>query len=213
MHLYPYLFDTHVVVLLLFYFLLAVRPFYCDTLPSPPVLTQHNVPCLTFPPLQLGRVMRGPFLKFVAHAASLMVFLFLLVMNAADRFQGTALLPNMTTQDHPSQLFRMKTTPFTWMEILIISWVIGQGGEVTERRNETHCTRTLTWNRRTHARTHARTKARTHTHTHTHSLFRSHDFHFICYQIISAENEKEFSLPYCINTHTHIQTHTRHTLT
>ncbi|KAK0145837.1 Short transient receptor potential channel 6 [Merluccius polli] len=78
------------------------------------------------PSSQLGRVMRGPFLKFVAHAASLMVFLFLLVMNAADRFQGTALLPNMTTQDHPSQLFRMKTTPFTWMEILIISWVIGK---------------------------------------------------------------------------------------
>ncbi|KAJ3591267.1 hypothetical protein NHX12_009213 [Muraenolepis orangiensis] len=63
---------------------------------------------------------------FVAHAASLMVFLFLLVMNAADRFQGTTLLPNMTTQHHPSQLFRMTTTPFTWMEILIISWVIGK---------------------------------------------------------------------------------------
>ncbi|CAL8334061.1 unnamed protein product [Boreogadus saida] len=78
------------------------------------------------PSSQLGRVMRGPFLKFVAHAASLMVFLFLLVMNAADRFQGTTLLPNMTAQDHPSQLFRMKTTPFTWMEILIISWVIGK---------------------------------------------------------------------------------------
>ncbi|GLD53546.1 short transient receptor potential channel 6 [Lates japonicus] len=32
----------------------------------------------------------------------------------------------MTTHDHPMQLFRMKTTPFTWMEILIISWVIGK---------------------------------------------------------------------------------------
>lgn len=79
------------------------------------------------PPLccQLGKLMCGPFLKFVAHAASFVMFLCLLVLNAVDRFGGTSLLPNMTTQDHPSQLFRMKTTPFTWMEILIISWVIG----------------------------------------------------------------------------------------
>ncbi|KAI1903792.1 hypothetical protein AGOR_G00030860 [Albula goreensis] len=75
---------------------------------------------------KLGKIMRGPFLKFVAHAASFTIFLGLLVMNAADRFDGTKLLPNMTTHDHPGQLFRMKTTPFTWMEILIISWVIGQ---------------------------------------------------------------------------------------
>ncbi|XP_041850475.1 short transient receptor potential channel 6 isoform X3 [Melanotaenia boesemani] len=45
---------------------------------------------------------------------------------STDRFAGTSLLPNMTTHDYPSQLFRMKTTPFTWMEILIISWVIGK---------------------------------------------------------------------------------------
>ncbi|KAF0030134.1 hypothetical protein F2P81_016865 [Scophthalmus maximus] len=75
---------------------------------------------------KLGKLMRGPFLKFVAHAASFMIFLCLLVLNAADRFEGTSLLPNMTIHDHPSQLFRMKTTPFTWMEILIISWVIGK---------------------------------------------------------------------------------------
>lgn len=74
---------------------------------------------------QLGKLMCGPFLKFVAHAASFVMFLCLLVLNAVDRFGGTSLLPNMTTHDHPSQLFRMKTTPFTWMEILIISWVIG----------------------------------------------------------------------------------------
>ncbi|KAG7483899.1 hypothetical protein MATL_G00043160 [Megalops atlanticus] len=74
---------------------------------------------------KLGKIMRGPFLKFVAHAASFTIFLGLLVMNAADRFDGTKLLPNMTTHDHPMQLFRMKTTPFTWMEMLIISWVIG----------------------------------------------------------------------------------------
>ncbi|KAJ8405909.1 hypothetical protein AAFF_G00313460 [Aldrovandia affinis] len=74
---------------------------------------------------KLGKIMRGPFLKFVAHAASFTIFLGLLIMNAADRFDGTKLLPNMTIHDHPMQLFRMKTTPFTWMEMLIISWVIG----------------------------------------------------------------------------------------
>ncbi|XP_030600929.1 short transient receptor potential channel 6 isoform X2 [Archocentrus centrarchus] len=78
------------------------------------------------PSSKLGKLMCGPFLKFVAHAASFMIFLCLLVLNAADRFEGTSLLPNMTTRDYPSQLFRMKTTPFTWMEILIISWVIGK---------------------------------------------------------------------------------------
>lgn len=70
--------------------------------------------------------MRGPFLKFVAHAASFIMFLCLLVLNGIDRFGGTSLLPNMTTRDHPLQLFRMKTTPFTWMEILITLWVIGK---------------------------------------------------------------------------------------
>uniref|UniRef100_A0AAY4BR52 Transient receptor ion channel domain-containing protein n=1 Tax=Denticeps clupeoides TaxID=299321 RepID=A0AAY4BR52_9TELE len=74
---------------------------------------------------KLGKVMRGPFLKFVAHAASFTIFLGLLVLNAADRFGGTKLLPNMTIHDRPTQLFRMKTTPFTWMEMLIICWVIG----------------------------------------------------------------------------------------
>lgn len=74
---------------------------------------------------QMGKIMRGPFLKFVAHAASFTIFLGLLVLNAADRFDGTKLLPNMTIHDYPTQLFRMKTTPFTWMEMLIISWVIG----------------------------------------------------------------------------------------
>ncbi|XP_049432239.1 short transient receptor potential channel 6 [Epinephelus fuscoguttatus] len=90
-----------------------------------------GLPVLSFmywiaPSSKLGKLMCGPFLKFVAHAASFMIFLCLLVLNAADRFEGTSLLPNMTSHDHPSQLFRMKTTPFTWMEILIISWVIGK---------------------------------------------------------------------------------------
>ncbi|XP_073341416.1 short transient receptor potential channel 6 [Pagrus major] len=90
-----------------------------------------GLPVLAFmywiaPSSKLGKLVCGPFLKFVAHAASFMIFLCLLVLNAADRFGGTSLLPNMTIHDHPSQLFRMKTTPFTWMEILIISWVIGK---------------------------------------------------------------------------------------
>lgn len=80
--------------------------------------------CLVFS-TQLGKLIHGPFLKFVAHAASFIIFLCLLILNGVDRFGGTSLLPNMTTRDHPSQLFRMTTTPFTWMEILIISWVIG----------------------------------------------------------------------------------------
>ncbi|XP_053504242.1 short transient receptor potential channel 6a isoform X2 [Ictalurus furcatus] len=74
---------------------------------------------------KLGKIMRGPFLKFVAHGASFTIFLGLLVFNAADRFDGSKLLPNMTVQDYPAQLFRMKTTPLTWMEMLIMFWVIG----------------------------------------------------------------------------------------
>ncbi|XP_034718951.1 short transient receptor potential channel 6 isoform X1 [Etheostoma cragini] len=84
------------------------------------------------PSSKIGKLMCGPFLKFVAHAASFMIFLCLLVLNAADRFEGTSLLPNMTIHDHPSQLFRMKTTTFTWMEILIISWVIGHKWKIWE---------------------------------------------------------------------------------
>ncbi|XP_056141340.1 short transient receptor potential channel 6a [Lampris incognitus] len=87
---------------------------------------------------RVGKVMRSPFMKFVAHASSFTIFLCLLVLNAADRFAGTTLLPNMTHLELPARnhlssgpepdpllLYRMTTTPFTWMEILIISWVIG----------------------------------------------------------------------------------------
>lgn len=77
--------------------------------------------------------MRSPFMKFVAHASSFTIFLGLLILNAADRFAGTTLLPNMTHHHHPGRLdsdpvllYRMTTTPFTWMEILIISWVMGE---------------------------------------------------------------------------------------
>uniref|UniRef100_A0A6I8RVI8 Transient receptor potential cation channel, subfamily C, member 6 n=1 Tax=Xenopus tropicalis TaxID=8364 RepID=A0A6I8RVI8_XENTR len=74
---------------------------------------------------KLGKIMRGPFMKFVAHAASFTIFLGLLVMNAADRFEGTKILPNESLTDNAKQLFRMKTSCFSWMELLIISWVIG----------------------------------------------------------------------------------------
>ncbi|KAM9321166.1 short transient receptor potential channel 6 [Gastrophryne carolinensis] len=74
---------------------------------------------------KLGKIMRGPFMKFVAHAASFTIFLGLLVMNAADRFEGTKILPNESITDNARQIFRMKTSCFSWMELLIISWVIG----------------------------------------------------------------------------------------
>uniref|UniRef100_A0A673A1G2 Short transient receptor potential channel 6-like n=1 Tax=Sphaeramia orbicularis TaxID=375764 RepID=A0A673A1G2_9TELE len=82
---------------------------------------------------RVGKVMRSPFMKFVAHASSFTIFLGLLILNAADRFAGTTLLPNMTHHEHPDRslrsdpllLYRMTTTPFTWMEILILSWVMG----------------------------------------------------------------------------------------
>uniref|UniRef100_A0A8C5FZP9 Short transient receptor potential channel 6-like n=1 Tax=Gouania willdenowi TaxID=441366 RepID=A0A8C5FZP9_GOUWI len=83
---------------------------------------------------RVGKVMRSPFMKFVAHASSFTIFLGLLTLNAADRFAGTTLLANMTHLQHseslrlnsdPLLLYRMTTTPFTWMEILIIFWVIG----------------------------------------------------------------------------------------
>ncbi|KAF6725720.1 Short transient receptor potential channel 6 [Oryzias melastigma] len=83
---------------------------------------------------RVGKVMRSPFMKFVAHASSFTIFLGLLILNAADRFAGTTLLPNMTHHQQPGAsqmkldpqlLHRTTTTPFTWMEILIISWVTG----------------------------------------------------------------------------------------
>ncbi|XP_041864348.1 short transient receptor potential channel 6a isoform X2 [Melanotaenia boesemani] len=84
---------------------------------------------------RVGKVMRSPFMKFVAHASSFTVFLGLLILNAADRFAGTTMLPNMTHHQQPGGpqlksdpllLYRKTTTPFTWMEILIISWVIAR---------------------------------------------------------------------------------------
>ncbi|XP_010791804.1 short transient receptor potential channel 6a isoform X2 [Notothenia coriiceps] len=89
---------------------------------------------LVAPCSRVGKVMRSPFMKFVAHASSFTIFLGLLIMNAADRFAGATLLANMTHHDlqgehnlnsDPLMLYRMTTSPFTWMEILIISWVMG----------------------------------------------------------------------------------------
>ena len=79
-----------------------------------------------FASLQLGKVLRSPFMKFVAHAASFIIFLGLLVFNASDRFEGITTLPNITVIDYPKQIFRVKTTQFTWTEMLIMVWVLGK---------------------------------------------------------------------------------------
>ncbi|XP_041130131.1 short transient receptor potential channel 3 isoform X2 [Polyodon spathula] len=74
---------------------------------------------------RLGKVLRSPFMKFVAHAASFIIFLGLLVFNASDRFEGITTLPNVTVTDYPAQIFRVKTTRFSWTEVLIMVWVVG----------------------------------------------------------------------------------------
>ncbi|KAI5624533.1 transient receptor potential cation channel, subfamily C, member 7a, partial [Silurus asotus] len=73
---------------------------------------------------KLGQVLRSPFMKFVAHAVSFTIFLCLLVLNASDRFDGVKILPNETITDHPRQVFRVKTTRFSWTEMLIMKWVL-----------------------------------------------------------------------------------------
>ncbi|GAB1298254.1 Short transient receptor potential channel 7 [Apodemus speciosus] len=73
----------------------------------------------------LGQTLRSPFMKFVAHAVSFTIFLGLLVVNAADRFEGVKTLPNETFTDYPKQIFRVKTTQFSWTEMLIMKWVLG----------------------------------------------------------------------------------------
>ncbi|XP_036450880.1 short transient receptor potential channel 7a isoform X1 [Colossoma macropomum] len=74
---------------------------------------------------KVGQVLRSPFMKFVAHAVSFTTFLGLLVLNASDRFVGVKNLPNETITDHPRQVFRVKTTQFSWTEMLIMKWVLG----------------------------------------------------------------------------------------
>ncbi|XP_033948018.1 short transient receptor potential channel 7b [Pseudochaenichthys georgianus] len=74
---------------------------------------------------KIGQILRSPFMKFVAHAVSFTIFLGLLVLNASDRFEGVKNLPNETITDHPRQVFRVKTTQFSWTEMLIMKWVLG----------------------------------------------------------------------------------------
>uniref|UniRef100_A0A8C7H6J5 Transient receptor potential cation channel, subfamily C, member 3 n=1 Tax=Oncorhynchus kisutch TaxID=8019 RepID=A0A8C7H6J5_ONCKI len=74
---------------------------------------------------KLGNALRSPFMKFVAHAASFIIFLCLLLFNASDRFEGIRTMPNVTVTDHPMQIYRVKTTEFSWTEILIMVWVTG----------------------------------------------------------------------------------------
>ncbi|XP_026140462.1 short transient receptor potential channel 7 [Carassius auratus] len=74
---------------------------------------------------KLGQILRSPFMKFVAHAVSFTIFLGLLILNASDRFEGVKNLPNETITDHPRQVFRVKTTQFSWTELLIMKWVLG----------------------------------------------------------------------------------------
>nr|XP_015205154.1 PREDICTED: short transient receptor potential channel 7 isoform X2 [Lepisosteus oculatus] len=92
----------------------------------------HHRPCLSRVKLaikyevkKLGQILRSPFMKFVAHAVSFTIFLGLLVINASDRFEGVKNLPNETITDHPRQIFRVKTTQFSWTEMLIMKWVLG----------------------------------------------------------------------------------------
>uniref|UniRef100_A0A8P4G9E2 Transient receptor ion channel domain-containing protein n=1 Tax=Dicentrarchus labrax TaxID=13489 RepID=A0A8P4G9E2_DICLA len=94
--------------------------------------TAYNRPCLSRVKLaikyevkKIGQILRSPFMKFVAHAVSFTIFLGLLVVNASDRFEGVKNLPNETITDHPRQVFRVKTTQFSWTEMLIMKWVLG----------------------------------------------------------------------------------------
>eukprot|EP00066_Takifugu_rubripes_P019671 XP_011608937.1 PREDICTED: short transient receptor potential channel 7-like [Takifugu rubripes] len=75
---------------------------------------------------KIGQILRSPFMKFVAHAVSFTIFLGLLVVNASDRFEGVKNLPNETITDHPRQVFRVKTTQFSWTEMLIMKWVLAR---------------------------------------------------------------------------------------
>lgn len=90
---------------------------------------QYMEPTLLYPhssSFQIGQILRSPFMKFVAHAVSFTIFLGLLVVNASDRFEGVKNLPNETITDHPRQVFRVKTTQFSWTEMLIMKWVLGE---------------------------------------------------------------------------------------
>lgn len=82
-------------------------------------------------------------MKFVAHAVSFTIFLCLLVLNASDRFNGVKNLPNETITDHPRQVFRVKTTRFSWTEMLIMKWVLGEYLRETWSSICLHCWRLI----------------------------------------------------------------------
>ncbi|KAL0629662.1 Short transient receptor potential channel 3 [Plecturocebus cupreus] len=69
---------------------------------------------------KLGKILQTPFMKFVAHTTSFVIFLGLLVFNASDRSEGITTLPNITVIDYPKQIFRVKNPQFTWTEMLIV---------------------------------------------------------------------------------------------
>ncbi|CAB1325571.1 unnamed protein product, partial [Coregonus sp. 'balchen'] len=75
----------------------------------------------------------APCSRFVAHAASFILFLCLLLFNASDRFEGITTMPNVTVTDHPMQIYRVKTTEFSWTEILIMVWVTEGPREYTQQ--------------------------------------------------------------------------------
>ena len=95
--------------------------------------------CTTCVCVQLGQILRSPFMKFVAHAVSFTIFLGLLVINASDRFDGVKNLPNETITDHPRQVFRVKTTQFSWTEMLIMKWVLGKNVHLERIMGEEEC--------------------------------------------------------------------------
>lgn len=80
-------------------------------------------------------------MKFVAHAVSFTIFLGLLVVNASDRFEGVKTLPNETFTDYPKQIFRVKTTQFSWTEMLIMKWVLGKQVPLSLILSSPHCNR------------------------------------------------------------------------
>uniref|UniRef100_A0A4W5NPK0 Uncharacterized protein n=1 Tax=Hucho hucho TaxID=62062 RepID=A0A4W5NPK0_9TELE len=77
--------------------------------------------------------MRSPFMKFVAHASSFSIFLCLLILNAADRFAGTTLLPNMTTH-LPMRPQQNQQQGMIWAEVKEI-WSQGAGEYLLEPWN------------------------------------------------------------------------------
>uniref|UniRef100_A0A8C7ZKU5 Transient receptor potential cation channel, subfamily C, member 6a n=1 Tax=Oryzias sinensis TaxID=183150 RepID=A0A8C7ZKU5_9TELE len=89
------------------------------------------------PSSRVGKVMRSPFMKFVAHASSFTIFLGLLILNAADRFAGTTLLPNMTHHQQPGAS-QMKcfypSVGMIWAEVKEI-WSQGPGEYLVEPWN------------------------------------------------------------------------------